>query len=490
MKGAWIFRDKSMDSVKQSIRKKLNSVISYFFGIPQMLKKTKPLGEVLQTGEAYRTFFQVAWPSALESLLVGLVGSIDTMMVGTMGENAINAVGITNQPKFILLAVIFSLNVGVTAVVARRKGQNDQNGANHTLRVVILLSALLSLFTSALGFLFARPILIFAGADPVYLEDAITYFRILCVSIVFTSLNLTINAAQRGCGNTKISMRTNIVANVVNVIFNYLLIHGIWFFPKWGVKGAAAATALGAVSACSISFATLLKRNGYLSLLRPGSWKISRSVLAPVFKVSSSAFVEQVFMRIGFFAYAKIVANLGPTPYATHLICMNILNLSFCFGDGFGIAASALVGQNLGSKRPDLSTIYGKVGQRIAFLASTALFILFIAGRYFLVGLFSDEAEIINLGAQIMIIMALSTHCQTSQVVLSGCLRGAGDSAFVAVSSMISIAIIRPILTYILCYPAGLGLAGAWISLVVDQAFRFLTSFWRFSSGKWSRIQL
>lgn len=468
----------------------VSAVLSYFFGIPQMLKKTKPLGEVPATSAAYKTFFRVAWPSALESLLVGLVGSIDTMMVGTMGENAINAIGITNQPKFVLLAIIFSLNVGVTAVVARRKGQGDQNGANRTLRAAILLSAALSLFASVLGFLFARPILIFAGADAVYLEDAVVYFRIICASIVFTSLNLSINAAQRGCGNTKISMRTNIVANIVNVIFNYLLINGIWIFPKWGVKGAAVATALGAFFACAISFATLLTKKGYLSLLRPCSQKAGSSILQPIFKVSSSAFIEQVFMRMGFFVYAKIVANLGPTPYATHLICMNILNLSFCFGDGFSIAASALVGQNLGSRRPDLSTMYGKVGQRIAFLASTALFILFIAARYPLIRLFSKEEAIINMGAQIMVIMALSTHFQTSQVVLCGCLRGAGDSAFVAVSSMISVAVIRPILTYVLCYPAGFGLAGAWISLIVDQGFRFVTSYWRFTSGKWAKIQL
>ena len=172
--------------------------MAYFFGINQMLKHTELLGAVPTTTDVYRTFFKVAWPSALESLLVGLVGSIDTMMVGTLGENAINAVGITNQPKFILLAIIFSLNVGVTAVVARRKGQNDADGANRTMRAAILLSAAFSLTASALGFLFARPILTFAGADPIYLDDAVIYFRILCVSIVFTALNLTINAAQRG----------------------------------------------------------------------------------------------------------------------------------------------------------------------------------------------------------------------------------------------------------------------------------------------------
>lgn len=193
-------------------------------------------------------------------------------------------------------------------------------------------------------------------------------------------------------------------------------------------------------------------------------------------------------MRIGFLAYAVIVARLGEIPYATHLICMNILNLSFCFGDGFGIAASALVGQNLGAKRPDMSMIYGKVGQRLAFIVSTLLFVFFIFSRSFLVSIFSDHPDVIALGANIMIIIAFTTHIQTSQVVISGCLRGAGDTAFVAISSLVSIAIIRPTLTYLLCFPAGLGLYGAWIAVFVDQTFRIAINFTRFSSGKWAKI--
>ena len=460
-----------------------------FFSVEHMLPKDI-LGSVPSTKQAYTTFLSVAWPSALESLLVGLVGSIDTMMVGSLGQGAIAAVGITNQPKFILLAMIFSLNVGVTAVVARRKGQNDQEGANRTLRTAILLSFIISLFTSLLGFIFAKEIMLIAGAEENYLQDAIHYFQILVIGIVFTSLNLTINAAQRGCGNTRIAMKTNIIANIINLIFNYLLINGIGPFPRMEVRGAAVATVLGAFASLIISMLALLKRDSYVNLFYRCSWKFRRAVLAPVMKVSSSALIEQVFMRIGFLAYAAIVARLGTTAYATHLICMNILNLSFCFGDGFGIAASSLVGQNLGATRPDIASIYGKIGQRAAFVASTVLFLIFIFARHPLIWLFNKDSEVILLGGQIMILMALSTHFQTSQVVLNGCLRGAGDSAYVAVTSMISIAIVRPILTWVLCFPMGLGLAGAWISLIIDQGFRFSASFMRFNSGKWSKIKL
>jgi len=461
-----------------------------FFSVNGMIRPQQVQGELPLSKEVYKNFFNVAWPSALEALLVGLIGFIDTMMVSSLGKGAIAAVGITNQPKFILLAMIFSLNVGITAIVARRKGQMDREGANHTLRVGILLSALFSLCMSILGFIFAAPILKFAGAEASYLGDALGFFRVLMISLFFTALNLTINAAQRGIGNTKISMRSNIIANIVNIIFNYLLINGIGFFPKLGVKGAAVATCFGAIVACIISVTTLLKKDAFLSIRRKGSWKMDASILHPITSVSGSAFIEQVFMRIGFLAYAVIVAKLGTTAYATHLICMNILNLSFCFGDGLAVAASSLVGQNLGSNRPDLAIIYGKAGQRLSFLISTVLFIIFIGGRTFLVSLFSSEAGIISLGASIMVIIACTTHAQTSQVVISGCLRGAGDTIFVAITSMLSVALIRPLLTWLLCFPLNLGLSGAWIALCVDQIFRLVANFYRFSSGRWTKIRL
>lgn len=460
------------------------------FSVKSMLKKNQILGEIPSSADAYKNFFRIAWPSALEALLVAMIGAVDTIMVGTLGSGAIAAVGITNQPKFILLAVIFSLNTGITAVAARRKGQQDQKGANRVVRAGIIISAIASVLMACLGFVFAKPVMLLAGADDSYLADAMTYFRVLMFSIPFQALNLTINAAHRGCGKTKISMTTNIISNLINIIFDYLLINGIGFFPRLEVKGAAIATLMGAIAAFLISLNTLFRKNGYLSFFQKVSWSLKKEVTDPIMKVSNSAFIEQVFLRIGFLAYAAIVARLGTDEYATHLICMNILTLSFCFGDGLSIASSALVGQNLGAKRPDLSIVYGKTGQRLAFMVSCVIFLVFIFGRSFLVSLFTDEPAVIALGANVMILAALGTHMQTSQVVCSGCLRGAGDTAYVAGVSLISVAIVRPLLTWLLCYPLGFGLYGAWIALLVDQAFRLVGNYTRFSGGKWANISL
>ena len=127
-----------------------------------------------------------------------------------------------------MLAVILSFNVGVTAVVSRRKGAEDYEGANHCLKQCVLLSTIMSLVLSVLGIVFARPLLLFAGAGNDIIADSVDYFRIIMVGLFFNGIGLTINGAQRGVGNTKISMQTNLSANVVNVIFNYFLINGAW----------------------------------------------------------------------------------------------------------------------------------------------------------------------------------------------------------------------------------------------------------------------
>lgn len=464
--------------------------IKNFFSVRNMIQPDQLQGELPSSKAMYSRFMELAWPSALESVLVGLVGAFDTMMVGTLGDAAIAAVGITNQPKFILLCTIFSLNVGVTAVVARRKGQGDQEGAVRAMRNGVILCTIIAMMMTVLGYFLAEPFLRLAGAQDEYLPDALAYFKILLISIFFQSLNLTINAAQKGCGNTRISMETNIASNVVNIIFNYFLINGIWIFPRLEVRGAAIATCLGSIVACLMSIAKLLPRDTYLSIFHPVGWKLSRQILSPIYKVSSSALVEQLCLRVGFLLYASIVANLGTTPYATHIICMNILSISFSFGDGFSVASSALVGQNLGAGRPDKSILYGRVGQRIVFLVSCMLCVVFFFGRYFLVGLYSESPEVIRMGGNIMLMIAVITFFQTSQVVSAGALRGAGDTKYVAAVSLISTTLVRPILSWILCYPVGWGLYGAWLGVLVDQALRLILNYSRFKAAKWIKIQL
>jgi len=466
------------------------SLLRRLYDPAYMISPEKKVGEIPSAKSMYQSTLQMAWPSMTESFLVAMVSIVDTIMVGGLGSYAIAAVGITNQPRFIVLAAFMALNTGIVAVVARRKGQNDPAGANRALRQCLLIGLSLSIVLSAIAILFARPMLLFAGAQPDTIDPAVTYFRIMLLGVPATVVSLCINAAQRGAGNTKISMTTNITANLVNCLFNWLLINGNLGFPAWGIAGAAAATALGNYVAMFMSIYSVLRKGRFLHLTIKDSYIPDKNTMASILKISSSSALEQVFVRIGFFIYVMIVAKLGTDEYATHQICMNVLTLSFCFGDGMTVAASALVGQNLGRKRPDLSLLYCKCTQRIGIIVSIILTLIFTIFAEPILRLFSEDPYILDLGSDIMIFVGFIVIGQIAQVIYSGCLRGAGDTMFTAVSSMISIAIVRPLLSYVLCYPLGFGIYGAWWGVLIDQYLRLALNGWRFGTGKWTKIEV
>ena len=169
---------------------------------------------------------------------------------------------------------------------------------------------------------------------------------------------------------------------------------------------------------------------------------------------------------------------------------MNIITLSFACGDGLGAAAAAMVGQNLGRGRADISLLYGKVAQRIAWGFSAALFVLFCTcGRIFM-GWFSDSPTVISEGILILYVVAFVSLAQVSQVIFTGSLRGAGDTRYNAVVSFFSIDLIRPAFAYLLCHVLQIGVIGAWFALAFDQYLRFILVTVHFYRGKWMKIKL
>ncbi|MDL2232421.1 MATE family efflux transporter [Ruminococcaceae bacterium OttesenSCG-928-L11] len=455
-----------------------------------MVRKELQRGEIPSTREAYTTALGVAWASILETFLISLISMADTIMVSSVGDAAIAAVGLCTQPRFIVMSLVSSMNVAITSIAARRKGERDPDGAVSCLKQGLILCFGLSLVISALFYPFAERFLWFSGAQDDTIGLATDYFRILLIGIPINCLSLTISAAQRGIGNTRASMNINLCSNIVNLVFNYFLIGGKLGFPALGVSGAAWATVIGWVVGLGVAVASVLHRGAYLNVWSREGWRFDKRTLGAMYKVASGSFLEQICMRVGFFTYAKIIAGLGTTLFAAHQIVMNIMNLSFCFGEGFGIASSSLVGQNLGAKRPDLSIVYGKVCQRMSLITSSILFlVLTLFGRQMLT-LFTKDDEIISVGSTIMVIAGVILFGQASQMIIMGSLRGAGDTKYTAVVSLICIMILRPGVAYLMAYPLGFGLIGAWISFLLDQYLRLLLTYIRFSSGRWMKIQL
>lgn len=463
------------------------------FSPPSLLKPEKRLGELPGSRELYGGFLKLAWPSMLESAVTAMTSFVDTMMVGTLSTAAISAVGLTNQPRLLIFALFFSINAGITAVVSRKKGQGDRDGANAAMHTGLLLCLALAVLAFAFASLFAVPLLKFAGAtgeNAAILPEARVYFLITVAGVCINAFGMAINAAQRACSNTKIAFRTTVIANAVNVVFNFFLINGHWFFPRLEITGAAIATLLGNICACAVSVSSVLRKDGYLKLSVARLKHISRRYMGMIGRVAMGTGLEQLFLRFGMFMFAKVVAELGTDEFATHQICMTLISITFAFGDGLGVAASALVGQNLGKNRSDLSELSAKAAQRVGMIISVVMFTVFMLWGRWLVSLFSDVPFVVDTGEKIMRIIAVVALFQVVQTINTGCLRGAGDTHYTAVASFFSIGIIRPVVAYLLCYPAGLGVIGAWIALFIDQTTRSFASSIRISGDKWKNVKL
>lgn len=440
------------------------------------------------TKEAVR----MAWPAVCESFFIALAGMVDSLMVSSMGASAVAAVGLTTQPKFMGLALFFAMNVSVSALVARRRGEKNQRSANKILLVAILFVIVATVVISSACVMWANEIINFCGSAPETHEPAVIYYRIIMGCMIFNVLSMVINAAQRGSGNTMIAMRTNIVSNVVNIIANYLLIQGHLGFPALGIAGAAIATVFGTVIACIMSFASLFRRDGFVSIYYIMEQQI-RPALEPVIsiiKLGFSVFIEQILMRVGFMSTAMMAAKMGTNALAAHQVGMNILGLTFSFGDGMQVAAVALIGRSLGEGSPDKAKAYGKTCRMIGLGISCVLAVVYFFGGEWLYHLFFAEQEIVDIGVMIIRIMIIIVLFQVSQVIYMGCLRGAGDTTYTAIASTISVTIIRTSASYFFGFVMGLGMAGIWMGILADQISRFLFASIRFKQGKWTKIHI
>lgn len=452
-----------------------------------------PLAKVKRNKEHIKRAIKLAWPAVVESFFVAIVSFVDSFMVSQLGTYAVAAVGLTTQPKFLCLTLFMSVNVAVSALVARRKGQDDRESANRILLTALLCVVVALIVISTAAVVFADPLLHFVGSEPDTHDSAVVYFRIIMGGSVFQIISLIINAAQRGSGNTKIAMTTNVTSNLVNVVFNYLLIGGNLGFPRLGIAGAAIATVLGTVVACAMSIASLFRKISFVNIpyMIKNKLKATKKAFGDIVSFASNIIVEQLMARFGFFTTAVLAANLGTNAMAAHQVGLNVMHLTFAFGEGLQVAAVALIGESLGRKEKELAKKYGNICQGMGLVISIVLsVVLLLSGGMVYRLYFPKEPEVVKIGISLMRFLTIIVLCQISQVIFMGSLRGAGDVRFTAVACTISIALVRPLVSYLAAYPLGWGIVGIWTGIFIDQFARLILTALRFRSGKWMHKEI
>lgn len=443
--------------------------------------------EEVSSNQLYKDIVRIAWPSLIELLLTQLASMVDMMMVGQLGSAALSAVGLTTQPKFLLMTLVMSLNVGATAMVARHKGAGNKDKAFLTLRQALMMNFIIAVLMSVIGVAAAEPLVVFMGAQSDTVKDATIYLQIQMAGFISVGITSTITSCLRGAGDSRTAMIYNVTANVVNVILNYLLIYGKFGFPRMEVAGASLATILGQFVAMFMALYAVMKKNDkqYLQLHIKDGFRPDFAALKDIIQIGLPAMLEQLVMRTGMIIFAKTVAGLGTVAYATHQVCMNILSMSFMLGQAFAVSSTSLVGQSLGKKRSDMAKVYASRVSRIGFVFSFILGIVFLVFGKQIVMLYSNETEVIETGAVMLRYVALVQPFQGAQFILAGALRGAGDTKVTAMITFLTVLLVRTSVAILLVNVIGIGLSGAWIAVAVDQLLRSALVFARYRTGRW-----
>jgi len=351
------------------------------------------------------------------------------------------------------------------------------------------MGLILGIIFSILGVIAAPAVITFMGAQEDTFPLATQYFQIVGAGLIFLVLNMVITAALRGAGETKIPMFYNLGANLFNVFGNYVLIYGKLGFPKLGVAGAAISTVVSRLLACLTAFYVLYFSKRSMLALKYSEVKESRgldaSIIKRIFAIGIPSAVEQFVIQSGLMFFGRIVAGLGTSVYAAHQIGLNINGLTFSPSQAFGVASTTLVGQSLGANDPKKAEQYANIIHKVGLIVACGVGLGFILFSHPIARLYTDDLVVAAMAGTVLKIMALAQPGQSTQLILSGALRGAGDTTFPLIASLVGIWGVRVVLSHIFVRNLGWGLVGAWMAMVIDQYTRSLIVFLRFRSDKW-----
>jgi len=441
---------------------------------------------------ARTSVFNLAWPIMVSNLLQTLTTTVDVIMVGSLGAEApaaVAAVGFGGQFIFLFFSVMISVSAGTIALVARAMGARDLAQANHILKQSLVLGAILSLPLTLVGLLFAEPILAGFGAAPDVVDLGGAYIRIISLVVFFQFIGFLGSAALRGVGDTVTPLWIGVLVNVVNFAINVNLIFGNAFVPRLGVPGAAIGTSISYIVGALVLVGIFLRGKHKLMLNLRGTW-VHMDTVKRIFRIGWPAALEQILLQLAFLIWVGMVVVFGTEVLAAHQIGLRIQSFAFMPGFGFAIAATALVGQNLGARAPEAAEKSGWEAAKlsVAVMSLTALGIFLLAEP--IARAFIGDPSVVAFSVTFIRIHAVSIPAVGVFFAIDGALRGAGDTRFPLLTSLSGIYIVRIPLSIVFGFILGLGIVGVWIPLVIEYWYRAAVISNHFRRGKWKTLKV
>ncbi|WP_225413859.1 MATE family efflux transporter [Stigmatella hybrida] len=441
------------------------------------------------TGQPQLGLFRLTWPIFLEFLLFMLMGTADTLMLSGVSDDAVAAVGVVNQFLFICILIMEVVSNGASIVVAQYIGARRTEEASRIAALSITLNFLLGAAVSAGLLLGGNAILGQMNLHGLVLEQARTYMGITGGFIFLQALINIFASLLRTYGFTKESMFVSLGMNIFHVLGNYALVFGHFGLPRMEVQGAAISTVLSRAVALAV-FIWMLYRVMEIRMRVRDYVRFSREYIRKILKVGVPSAVEQVMYHCCQTVFLYYVTFLGPVALSSRQYAFAISQYVFLFSLAIGMGTSIVIGRLVGANRPD--DAYRRALESLKWsLAITVLVdVAAILVREPLIGLFTANADIIQLTSQIIVLSLLLESGRSFNLVLVNALRAAGDATFTVYAGFGSMVCLSLSLGYFLVFRMNMGLAGVWLAIAADEWVRGIVMWLRWRSRAWEKQSL
>ncbi len=438
-----------------------------------------------------RNIFNMVWPATTESVLQMLVGIVATAMVGHISAEAVGAVGLANRVTQIVWAIFSAIGTGATVLIARSIGARERERAQTVAQQALVLAIVLVAILAPVVVWQAENLMVgLFSAQGEILALSYSYLSLVAWAMPFLAIMQVCGAILRGAGNTRTPMIVAFIVNVINVSFSFVLIYGFGPIAGMGVRGAALAAIIAQSIGAMIALFVLSRPQGDVSFpLFKGYSPISLEVKR-ILNIGVPSAFEHIFWQGATIILMRLIVTFGAAELAAHQLGLTAESLSYMPSVGFGIAATAFVGQSLGAGNPRQAEAYVKELARWSILltACTASLLFFIPRV--LMGWLTTDAAVIDLGARYLMLMALVQLPQQLSGVLNGAMRGGGDTKAPMIIGGTGLWLVRLPLSYLLSLYFGLGIMGVWLAMTADLLLRFALSVFRYYRGPWRTMKL
>ena len=435
-------------------------------------------------GTIGRAILLLSIPMVLELAMESVFAIVDIFFVSKLGSDAVATVGLTESIFTIVYSICMGLSVAATAVVARRTGEKDPEGASIAAVQAIIAGFIVSVPIMFLGIFGSRILLQSMGASDSVINSGHLYTAVMLGGNVVVMLIFIINAIFRGVGDAAAAMRILSFANLINIALDPCLIFGWGPFPELGIKGAAIATLIGRGTGVMLQLYLLQRKGARIHIART-HMKLKFDVMKRVLRLSLGGIGQSIIATSSWIGLMRVMAVFGSESLAGYTIAIRIIVFSILPSWGMSNAAATLVGQNLGAGKPQRAekSVWISGFANMVFLVGIA--VIFFTWAEFMVRLFATDPKVIEIGAKCLRYLSLGYLSYAYGMVLIQAFNGAGDTATPTKINFLCFWLLEIPLACILALALGLNETGVFISIIVAESVLCLLGIILFKRGKW-----